>query len=109
MNKLLGVLFAVAMGLGVTIPDAEAARRIGGGKSMGTQRQAQPQQPAPRQEQAPQAQPQQPGAAPGAAGATRGRWLGPVAGLLAGGLLGAMIFGVYALLTFDPASFFANR
>ena len=24
-------------------------------------------------------------------------------------VLGAMIFGVYALLTFDPASFFANR
>ena len=24
-------------------------------------------------------------------------------------VLGAMIFGIYALLTFDPASFFANR
>ena len=92
MNRILGAVFAVLLGLGLSIPDSEAARRLGGGKSFGTQRQATPQQPAPRQEQAPQAAPQQPGAkgAPAAAGS---RWLGPVAGLLAGGLLGALIFG----------------
>jgi predicted lipid-binding transport protein (Tim44 family) len=84
---------AVLVGLGMSIPDSEAARRLGGGKSFGAQRQATPQQPRP--EKAPQAAPQQqPGAAaaPGAA-AGGSRWLGPVAGLLAGGLLGAMIFG----------------
>ena len=92
MNRILGAVFAVLLGLGLSIPDSEAARRLGGGKSFGTQRQATPQQPAPRQEQAPQAAPQQPGAkgAPAAAGS---RWLGPVAGLLAGGLLGALIVG----------------
>jgi predicted lipid-binding transport protein (Tim44 family) len=88
VNKILGAVFAVLVGLGMSIPDAEAARRLGGGKSYGTQRQATPQQP--RQEKAPQAAPQQ---QPGAAAAPGSRWLGPVAGLLAGGLLGAMIFG----------------
>ena len=92
MNKLLGAFFAVILGFGFVIPDSEAARRLGGGKSFGAQRQATPQQPAPRPEQAQKAAPEQPGAkgAPAAAG---NRWFGPVAGLLAGGLLGAMIFG----------------
>jgi predicted lipid-binding transport protein (Tim44 family) len=93
VNKLLAAAFGLFLGFGVMVPDSEAARRIGGGKSVGTQRQAQPQQPAQRPEQAQQA-PAQPGAAaaPGAA-AGGSRWLGPVAGLLAGGILGAMIFG----------------
>ncbi len=91
MNKLMAAVFGLVLGFGLTIPDSEAARRIGGGKSIGSQRQAQPQQPAQRPDQAQQAAPQSGGAAAGAA--TRGRWLGPVAGLLAGGLLGAMIFG----------------
>ncbi len=90
MNKLLAGVLAVLMGLGMSIPDSEAARRLGGGKSFGTQRQATPQQPAPRPDQAQQAAPQQ---QPGATGAARNRLLGPVAGLLAGGLLGALIFG----------------
>jgi predicted lipid-binding transport protein (Tim44 family) len=90
VNKILGAVFAVLIGFGMSIPDSEAARRLGGGKSFGAQRQATPQQPRP--DKAPQAAPQQ---QPGAAGAAAGgsRWLGPVAGLLAGGLLGAMIFG----------------
>ena len=93
MNKLLGAVFAVVLGFGFSIPDSEAARRIGGGKSVCTQRQAQPQHPAQRPEQAQQAAPQ-PGAAGAAGAAASGsRWLGPVAGLLAGGILGAMIFG----------------
>ena len=89
MSKLIGVVFAFILGLGVVIPDAEAARRLGGGKSLGMQRQAPP--PAQRPQQAQQAAPQQPGAA--AAPAAGSRWLGPVAGLLAGGLIGALIFG----------------
>ncbi len=90
VNKLMAAVFGLVLGFGLMVPDSEAARRIGGGKSIGSQRQAQPQQPAQRPDQAQQAAPQ----AGAAAGAARGsRWLGPVAGLLAGGLLGAMIFG----------------
>jgi predicted lipid-binding transport protein (Tim44 family) len=79
------------MGLALAIPDAEAARRLGGGKSVGTQRQSTQQQAEPRQ-----AQPQQqaaPQQGPAAAPAAGNRWLGPVAGLLAGGVLGALFFG----------------
>ncbi len=93
MNKIFAAVFAILVGFGMSIPDSEAARRLGGGQSFGAQRQATPQQPRP--DKAPQAAPQQqPGAAaaPGAA-AGGSRWLGPVAGLMAGGLLGAMIFG----------------
>jgi predicted lipid-binding transport protein (Tim44 family) len=93
VNKIFAAAFALLVGFGMSIPDSEAARRLGGGKSFGAQRQATPQQPRP--DKAPQAAPQQqPGAAaaPGAA-AGGSRWLGPVAGLMAGGLLGAMIFG----------------
>jgi predicted lipid-binding transport protein (Tim44 family) len=65
--------------------DAEAARRLGGGKPAGMQRQMPPpQQPgaAPRQDAAPTT----PAAAPTAAAAPAGKrsWLGPVAGLAAG-------------------------
>jgi predicted lipid-binding transport protein (Tim44 family) len=91
VSKLIGVALAFVLGFGLVIPDAEAARRIGGGKSLGMQRQATP--PAKRPDQAQQAAPQQPGAAGAPAAATGSRWLGPVAGLLAGGLLGALIFG----------------
>ena len=87
MNKVLSAIFAVFMGLMISIPDAEAARRLGGGKSFGMQRQATPQQSQPRQTQAQQTAPQ-----PGAA-AAGSRWMGPIAGLLAGGLLGALFFG----------------
>ena len=92
MNKLFGAVFAVFLGLAISIPDAEAAKRLGGGKSMGQQRQSTQQQAEPRQTQAPQAAPAAGAAAAGAA-AGGSRWLGPVAGLMAGGLLGAMFFG----------------
>lgn len=92
MNKLMSAFFAVIVSFALGIADSEAAKRLGGGKSVGSQRQAtQPMEPR-QQQAAPQAAPQQPGAAaPAAAGGNR--WLGPVAGLLAGGLLGAMFFG----------------
>lgn len=91
VNRILGAVFAVLVGFGMSIPDSEAARRLGGGKSFGTQRQSTPQQPRP--DKAPQAAPQQQPGAAAAPAAGGSRWLGPVAGLLAGGLLGAMIFG----------------
>ena len=70
MKKFLSVLAVLfTLGLGTVAGDAEAAKRMGSGKSMGTQRQA-------VQNKAPVA---------GAAAATPSRsWMGPVAGLAAG-------------------------
>jgi predicted lipid-binding transport protein (Tim44 family) len=102
--------------------DAEA-RRMGGGKSFGKQRESlnlnRQQQAAPK--------PQQPGqsAAPagaaGAAGAGAGgsKWLGPLAGLAAGGLLAALFMGgafdginmmdILILIALAAAVFFVMR
>jgi predicted lipid-binding transport protein (Tim44 family) len=79
MKRLL-TLMAVVFTLGLTTAamDAEAAKRMGSGKSMGTQRQATPNKAPPAAT---------PSAAPaaGAAAATPSRsWMGPVAGLAAG-------------------------
>ena len=79
MKRLL-TLMAVVFSLGLTTAamDAEAAKRMGSGKSMGTQRQATPNKAPPAAT---------PAAAPaaGAAAATPSRsWMGPVAGLAAG-------------------------
>jgi predicted lipid-binding transport protein (Tim44 family) len=87
-------LAGIAFGLGLAIQDAEAARRLGGGKSIGSQResvtQRQATQPPARdaqQAQAPSAAPQAAQPRPG-----MGRWLAPLAGLAAGlGL--AYLFG----------------
>ncbi len=80
MNRLLSIL-AVVLSLGLsTLPmDAEAAKRMGSGKSMGTQRQATP-------DKAPTAATPAAAAAPaaGAAAAPSRSWMGPVAGLAAG-------------------------
>lgn len=90
MKKALAV-FAVVLSLGMTAAlDAEAARRLGGGKSTGMQRQTttqpaqQPGTPAqsPTTANAPAA-----AAAPAAAtaaAAPKRSWMGPVAGLAAG-------------------------
>jgi predicted lipid-binding transport protein (Tim44 family) len=96
MNKLVNAVFAVVIGFVLGIADAEAAKRVGGGRSVGTQREAVKQQQVTpsKPAQAPQAAPGAAQAAPAAAGAAgAGRWFGPIAGLLAGGLLGAMLFG----------------
>ncbi len=80
MKKLLSLL-AVVMTLGLGMAHFEAeAKRIGGGKSLGMQRQAAP--PA----KAPDATPNAAGAAAGAgaAAAPKRSWMGPVAGLAAG-------------------------
>ncbi|WP_427912254.1 Tim44 domain-containing protein [Ramlibacter sp. MMS24-I3-19] len=90
--KKAAALMAIVLTLGLATLDAEAARRLGGGKSTGMQRQAttQPHQPAGgnaagTQQGAPaQAAPSQ-AAAPGAAAAApRRSWMGPIAGLAAG-------------------------
>jgi predicted lipid-binding transport protein (Tim44 family) len=106
MKKWLLALFATVFIAGLAPFDAEA-RRLGGGKPIGTQRQALPDKPA----TAPAAAPGQQ-AAPTAAAAPKpgmSRWLGPLAGLAAGlglaYLLGdqlgsvvtALLFGVLAI------------
>jgi predicted lipid-binding transport protein (Tim44 family) len=97
MKKLLLSLFVAVLGVGFVIDDADA-RRLGGGRSSGMQRQM-PANQAP-QSLPPQQQPQQaPVVAPGrtgaaaatAAAAPRRSWLGPIAGLAAGLGLAALM------------------
>lgn len=79
MKKFLLLLSVVfAFGLTTVAMDAEAAKRMGSGKSMGTQRQAAPDK-APAQTTA-----AAPAAGAGAAAAPSRSWMGPVAGLAAG-------------------------
>ena len=80
MKRLLSVLAVVfSLGIASVSMDAEAAKRLGGGKSMGTQRQA-TQDKAPA---APTAQNAAPATA-GAAAAPSRSWMGPIAGIAAG-------------------------
>jgi len=100
----LGLLgFLAFIGLALIIPDADAARRMGGGKSFGrqTQQAAPPAQPAQRESLGQSAgQPGPAQAAPGMAAkpgaaqapATGNRFLGPLAGIAAG-------LGIAALLS----------
>lgn len=81
MNKFLIALFAAVVGLGFAVGDAEA-RRMGGSKSFGMQRNVTPQSPSAPTQNAVPAKPTQPTAAAQPSGASR--WLGPVAGLAAG-------------------------
>jgi predicted lipid-binding transport protein (Tim44 family) len=76
MKALTASLIALVLGALALTDDAQAAR-LGGGRSLGTQRQM----TAPQRQAAPPAQQQQPAAAPQPAG---NRWLGPLAGLAAG-------------------------
>jgi predicted lipid-binding transport protein (Tim44 family) len=81
MNKFLIAVFAAVFSLGFVVGDAEA-KRIGGGKSSGMQRNVTPQSPSAPTQSAVPAKPAQPTAAPQPSGASR--WLGPIAGLAAG-------------------------
>lgn len=87
MKKILTLLTLAMFTLALLPFDAEA-RRMGGGKSIGKQRESINQQatPKPAQSQA---------AAPAAAAATGGasKWGGALAGLAAGGLLAALFMG----------------
>ena len=84
MTRFLAILTAV-VGLSMAAVDAEAASRMGGGRSIGKQRdmtqQAQPKAPA-QQQQAPATPQQQPSG--------MSRWLGPLAGLALGAGLAAL-------------------
>lgn len=86
--KLWTVLLAGVLALGAL--DAEAARRLGGGGSIGrqspnvTQRQNAPDAPAAPANAQRQNQAQQPGAAPAAAQPARKPWAGMLGGLAAG-------------------------
>lgn len=83
MRKTLSLLAVVfTLGLSTVAMDAEASKRLGGGKSMGMQRDAPDRTPAATPAQTPAT------AAAGAAGAagasSKSKWLGPVAGIAAG-------------------------
>ncbi|MDA8259610.1 MAG: Tim44-like domain-containing protein [Betaproteobacteria bacterium] len=91
MKRLVIAAFAAVVGLGLLVPDAEA-RRLGGSKSFGMQRQATP-APTPTTAGKPAAAPA--ATAPAAAApkpAGMSRFLGPLAGLAAG-------LGIAALLS----------
>lgn len=83
MNKIIAFAAALLLGTGLLAEEA-SAKRFGGGKSFGKQRE-QITQPAAPKATAP--------AAPAAASAGGKSWLGPLTGLAAGGLLGALLFG----------------
>jgi predicted lipid-binding transport protein (Tim44 family) len=84
MKRLLTVLIAM-LGLSMAAVDAEAASRLGGGRTIGKQRtitpQSQPKAPAQQQQAAGTTQQQPTGAS---------KWLGPLAGLALGAGLAAL-------------------
>ncbi|NMG28020.1 Tim44 domain-containing protein [Aromatoleum evansii] len=86
MKKALLALLAVVFSLGLGIADVEA-KRLGGGSSLGMQRQISPQQ-APRQSATPAPQTSQ---TTTATTQPRRSWMGPLAGLAAGLGLAALL------------------
>ncbi|HKU69994.1 MAG TPA: Tim44-like domain-containing protein [Burkholderiales bacterium] len=118
MKRLLSILISI-IGLSFVAVDAEAARRMGGGKNLGMQRSAPAQQqkaaPAtPPQQQAAPAAPAQPQPQPSGLQ----KWLGPLAGLAIGaGLaalflnngLGGMLAGILLVGLIVAALVFAAR
>ena len=79
--KILSMLVVMlTLGLGMVSSDADAARRLGGGKSTGMQKQMTPPAAAPAQSANSVAKPATPAAAP----APGRSWMGPLAGLAAG-------------------------
>lgn len=84
MKKILTLLTLAILSFGLAAFDAEA-KRFGGGKSIGKQREAISPQAAPKSAQAPSTTP--------AAAAGGSKWMGPLAGLAAGGLLAALFMG----------------
>ncbi len=84
MRSVLSILAAVlAFGLSAISGDAEAAKRFGGGQSLGMQRQSVAPQKSPAAAPA-HAAPTAGAAATGAAAAPKRSWMGPLAGLAAG-------------------------
>lgn len=110
MKSLLATIVIAIFTLGSVayMSDADARKRLGGGKSTGTQKESikKDATPPPAQSAAPTAAPAAgaaaaPAAAPAAASGM-GRFMGPLAGLAAGGLLAAMFMGG----AFDGLKFF---
>ena len=100
MKKLFSILIAL-IGLTMLVVDADAARRMGGGKNLGRQRESiSPQQAAPRtppQQQSAQNAPlpqrqATPASPPAAQPSGMRRWLGPLAGLAIGAGLASLFF-----------------
>ena len=81
MKNFVLMVAAILLGATLTISDAEAAKRLGGGGSTGMQRQAMP--PSKSQDATPARAPQQQAATPQAPQPKRS-WMGPLAGLAAG-------------------------
>ena len=114
MKRLLTVTLAIAAATALVAADIADAKRMGGGRSFGAQRQAMPAQPA--APSAATANSVAPAAAPSAAMAAKAapaaapsgmsRWLGPIAGIAAGLGLAALLshlglpegFGTFLLL-----------
>jgi predicted lipid-binding transport protein (Tim44 family) len=123
MKRIAIALFAVVMSTGMMVQDAEAAKRMGGGKSTGIsrdstvmKRDAIPAKPAASPAAAAPAAAA--GAAPAAAASGMSRWMGPLAGLAAGiGLaalfshlgLGEGMANMMMMLLLGLAVFFAVR
>ena len=82
MKKFLILALLTAFGFSTLTTDADA-KRFGGGKSFGKQREQVTQPASPRPTGSP--------TAPAAGGRS---WLGPLAGLAAGGLLASMFMGM---------------
>jgi predicted lipid-binding transport protein (Tim44 family) len=82
MKKFFTLFLAAVFSLGLVVGEA-SAKRFGGSKSFGKQRESVSQQAAPKA----------PAAAPAAAPTGGNKWLGPLAGLAAGGLLASLFMG----------------
>src|SRR5262245_17656724 len=91
MNKLVSLIVAL-VGLTFIAVDADA-RRLGGGRNVGTQRTAPAEKPAqaPAQQQQQQQQQQAAPGTPAQQPAGANKWLGPLAGIA----LGAGLFALF--------------
>jgi len=85
LHSLFAALVGIVLAFAIPVPEAEA-KRLGGGKSSGMQRQALPQNPAPQRNAEQPARNNDAAAAPAGPAAKGGArsWLGPVAGIAAG-------------------------
>lgn len=112
MNKLI-MIIAALLSLGLIGADADAARRLGGGSNIGSQRTITP--PAPK---APAQQAQTAPSTNPAQQQAGNKWLGPLAGLALGAGLAALFFnnglagalgGILMILLLVAAAVFAVR